>query len=108
MVLAEWRGPEALGEGGLKRREFFTLVGGGAALALPLVARAQPQPMPVIGFLSNTSPEVYMVRLREFRRSLKEMGWVEGENVAVEYRWADNQNDQLRRWRPIWCAAGSP
>jgi putative tryptophan/tyrosine transport system substrate-binding protein len=75
----------------MKRRKFIGLIGGAM---LPLVARAE-QPVPVIGFLSNVSPEGYDIRLRAFREGLKAAGYVEGQNVAIEYRWAKNQNDQL-------------
>jgi putative tryptophan/tyrosine transport system substrate-binding protein len=78
----------------VKRREFITLLGG-AAVTWPLAARAQQQPLPVIGLLDQRSPDALADRLRGFRQGLKDAGFVEGQNATIEYRWAENQVDRL-------------
>jgi putative ABC transport system substrate-binding protein len=78
----------------MRRREFITFIGG-AAVSWPLIARAQQLAIPLIGFLDPRSLEGVTNRLRGFRQGLKETGYNEGENVTIEYRWAENQMDRL-------------
>jgi len=98
----------------MRRGEFITLLG--AVAAWPIAARAQQTAVPVIGFLDTRSPDVLVDRLRGFRRGLKETGYVEDENVAIEYRWAENQLDKIpvqaaelvRRQVAVIVASGGP
>src|SRR6266540_4725497 len=99
----------------MRRRDFITLLGC-AAVARPVGARAQQAGMPVIGFLNSGSPDSYVSQVKAFHQALKETGYVEGQNMAIEYRWAENQIDRLsalagdlvRRKVSVIAAGGSP
>src|SRR5438309_8901140 len=98
-----------------RRREFITLLGGAAA-AWPQASWAQQQAMPVVGFLGVGSLENYVLYLAAFRKGLNETGFVEGQNVAIEYRWAEGQYDRMaqlaadlvRRRVAVIAVPGSP
>src|SRR5215475_14315400 len=77
----------------VRRRQFITLLGGAAAW--PVAARAQQQPMPAVGILASVSPGPYGRFIEAIKQGLREVGYVEGRNVAIEYRWANGQYDRL-------------
>ncbi len=88
----------------MRRRALFALLGG-AAVAWPLAARAQQKTMPVIGYLNSTSLGVSTSLVAAFREGLRETGYVEGENLTIEYRWAENHYDRLPALaaEPVGC-----
>jgi putative ABC transport system substrate-binding protein len=81
----------------VRRREFITLLSG-AAMAWPLAAHAQPATMPMIGFMHTASADRFPHLVAAFGKGLKEVGYVEGQNVAIEYRWAEGQYDRLPKF----------
>src|SRR5262249_14289439 len=89
--IPDWQ-PMQIGQ--LKRREFIALLGGGA-VAWPLTSQAEQTMMPVVGYLSPASPDIQTPLIGAFLQGLKETSYVEGRNVAIEYRWADGHYDRL-------------
>jgi hypothetical protein len=85
----------------MRRRDFIKAIAGSAA-TWPFAAPAQQATTPTVGFLNAASPQTYARQLSAFRKGLGETGYVDGQNVVVEYRWAEGENDRLR---PIWCSA---
>ena len=90
----------------MKRREFIAALGGAAAW--PVAARAQQPSMPLIGYLSVRTPEDLVEVLAEFRRGLAETGFIEGQNLTIEYRWIEGHYDRLPEMSPIWFGVGLP
>jgi putative tryptophan/tyrosine transport system substrate-binding protein len=105
----------AIGGLAMRRRDFITIVGG-ATIGWPLAARAQQASLPVVGFLGGDSPDLWPDLLFVFRQGLKETGYVEGQNLVIEYHWAEGHNDRLsafatdlvRRQVAVIVAGGTP
>jgi ABC-type uncharacterized transport system substrate-binding protein len=97
----DWESAQPLRRRGdrMRRREFITLIAG-SAFASPVIAHAQQKTIPVIGFLSSASPNAYAGRVTAFRKGLNESGYIDGKDVAIEFRWAKGQYDQL----PVFAA----
>jgi putative ABC transport system substrate-binding protein len=79
----------------MRRRDFIVSIGGATAVLLPLAVRGQQRPLPMIGYLSSGSAKGFATRLAAFRQGLQETGYREGQSIAIEYRWAEEQNDRL-------------
>ena len=86
----------------IRRREFTAFLG--SAAAWPLAAHAQQPALPVIGFLGAGSVDIWALHVAAFRKGLNETGFVEGQNVAIEYRWRRGSMSGWRSWRPTWSA----
>jgi putative ABC transport system substrate-binding protein len=92
----------------MRRREFITLLGG-AVVTWPFAARAQQPALPVVGFIRDGSADASARLAAAFRKGLNDAGFVEGQNVTIEYHWLEGQYDRAcRRWSPIWFAEKSP
>jgi putative ABC transport system substrate-binding protein len=85
----------------MRRRDFIKIIGGLAA-SRPLAANAQQPAMPVIGFLNGGSPAGYAPIVAAVREGLKQVGYVEGQNLTIEFRWAEANTTGLKPWRPNW------
>jgi len=89
----------------MRRRDFVLILG--ATMIVPHALRAQQKATPVIGFLGGEDPSALAANVAAFRRGLSEAGYVEGKNVAIEYRWAEGRHDRLPVWPPNSCGAKS-
>jgi len=91
----------------MRRREFLGLLGG-AVMSWPRTGHAQPTTSPIVGFLNSASPDGYAAMADAFQQGLNETGYVDGRNVAIEYRWAENRYERLPGLAADLCAAASP